>query len=210
MFCPRCGAESDEGSRYCAACGSELPRRADSGAGSGEEAPGFRERLRDAVGTSRRSRMLSLGTAAAIVIAVVAFVALPSDDDGEEAQQDGYARALDGICTERKQEVAAAQRKAVAGRSLDAVGRYADSLVPIVGEWRRDLANPAPPGDRAAELEALQSALLEVQIEAGTLARVAREGDREGVATTAVRVDAATENVEAAVDSLGLRRCSSF
>lgn len=209
MFCPRCGAESDEGSRYCAACGADLPQQAEAAEAKQGEATGLRERLERMIGTGR-SRMLSIGTALAVVVMVAAFIALPSDDDAADVPQDAYTQALDDLCMERKQEVAAAQEKAVAGGSLEAVSRYADSLVPIVGEWRRDLDATVPPADRAEQVEALQAALLEVEIEAGTLARVARESNRRGVAKSAAQVDAATVNVEATLDSLGLQRCGQL
>ena len=208
MLCLRCGAESDEGSRYCAACGSELPQPTESARGEGK-ATGLRERLQRAIGTTRRSRMLSLGTTIAIVVAIAAFIVLdPADEDTADAPQDAYTKALDDLCVQRKLKVGAAQERAIAGDSLVSVSRYADSLVPIVGEWRLDLEELAAPVDRAELVEELRSALLEVEIEAGTLARVARESNQRGVATSAARVDAATENVEAVIDSLGLQRCS--
>ncbi len=209
MFCPRCGAESDDGSRYCAACGNELPRRAKLDDPKAAESAGLRDRLGRLIGSDRRSRMLSIGTVVAIVVATTAFFALsPADDDSEPAPPDSYAQALEEICVERKRKVGAAQETAVAGASLAAVSRYADSLVPIVGEWRLSLDELAPPVDRVELVDGLDTALLEVEIEAGTLARLAREGNREGVATTAARVDAATANVEAAITALDLRRCA--
>ena len=182
----------------------ERPREA-GGAGAGS-----RKRFELAIGTSRRSKLLSLGTAVAIVIAVAAFIVLPSDEEGAGLADDPYTKALDELCVERKRDVAAAQEEAVAGASLSAVSRYADSLVPIVGEWRLDLARSAPPSDRRDRVDGLRAALLEVEIEAGTLARRARESNRRGVAVSAARVDAATENVEAAIASLGLSRCAEL
>jgi hypothetical protein len=152
--------------------------------------------------------MLSLGTAIAIGVAVVAFLVLkPSDEEESSIPQDAYTKALDDLCVGRKLKVARAQRIALAGGDLAAVSRYADTLVPIVGVWRMDLGKIAVPNDRAELVGELRAALLEVEIEAGTLARVAREANAREVAKAAPRVDAATENVEAAVDSLGLRRC---
>jgi predicted outer membrane protein len=159
------------------------------------------------IGRDRRTRLLTLGTVAALLVAVVAFLALDTSDDGSDLPQDGYARAVDAACVQHKEEIAGAQRAALAGDGFAAVSHYADSIVPIAGEWRRELGRGTVPSNRAALVEALGSALLEVQIEAGTLARVARESNPREVAKVAAQMDAATANVEAAVDSLDLEHC---
>jgi hypothetical protein len=208
IFCPRCGAENDEGSRYCASCGSELPRQV-SGAMEGPVTPpGFRQRLGQTIGSDRRARLLTIGTAIALTIAIAAFIALRPSGDGPP--YDAYARGLDTACVQHKGEIAAAQRIALRGGGLGAVSRFGDSLVAIVGEWHRELESEPPPADRADAVGEMKSALLEVEIEAGSLARVARESDRRGVATGAARVDAATEKVEATISSLGLERCAEL
>jgi hypothetical protein len=212
MFCPRCGAESDEGSRYCASCGAELPKKAKA-AESESVATGssFGERLEGLIGRDRRTRIVTIGTGAAILVAVIGFIALDaSNDEGSEVPQDAYTRSADAACVQRKVEIAKARRTALAGGGLPAVGRYADSLVPIAGEWRQELSRGPVPSDRAENVDALAAALLEVQIEAGSLARVARESDSREVTKIAAQVDAATANVEAAIDSLGLERCGQL
>lgn len=208
MICPRCGAESEEGSRYCASCGADLPKQA--GVPAGDEATGssFSERAGWLIGRDRRTRLLTLGTAAALLVAVIAFLALDTSDEGSDLPQDGYARAVDAACVQRKGEIARAQRAALAGDGFAAVSRYADSIVPIAGEWRQELGRGTVPSNRAAFVEALRVALLEVQIEAGTLARFARESNPREIAKVAAQMDAATTNVEAAVDSLGLEHCA--
>ncbi len=209
MFCPRCGAESDEGSRYCASCGADLPKQKGEGSAEGTDArPALRERIARLAGRDRRARIVTLGTVAAILIAVAAFLALDSSsDEAPDASQDAYTKALDVACIGHKREIAAAQGTALTSGSLTAVGSYADSLVPIVGEWRLELSRGGVPADHADSVEALGAALLEVEIEAGTLARLAREADPKKVTEAAARVDAATTNVEAAISSLGLARC---
>ena len=213
MFCPRCGAENEVGSKYCASCGTELPgkEKVAGGATPDGENAGFGARAGALLGRDRRTRLVTLGTVAAVVVAVIAFVALKaSDDEGADVPQDAYTRSLDASCIERKGEIAATQRTALNGGGLAAVGRYADAIVPIAGEWRLELGRGAVPADRSDLVSALQAALLEVQIEAGTLARVAREGSPPRVAKAAARVDAATANVESAVDALGLERCGEL
>ena len=211
MFCPRCGAESDEGSKYCASCGAELPKKAAVDGGDASGRIGFRDRLAGLIGRDRRTRVVTLGTALAIVVAIVGFIALDaSDDEDADIPQDAYTQALDSACVQHKKEIAKAQGEALSAGDLDAVSRYAGALVPITGAWRLELKRSGPPVDRTALAAALEAALLEVQIEAGTLARVAREGKAREAAEVAARVDAATANVETAIDGLGLARCGSL
>jgi hypothetical protein len=213
MFCPRCGAENDEESRYCASCGTELARKAKAPAGAEEEGGGgqtFGERVRGLIGRDRRTRMVTLGTVAAIAVAVGAFLALSPSGEGSDVPQDSYTRLVDAACVQRKAEIAKAQGAALGAGGLAAVRNYADAIVPIAGEWRGELRRGAVPPDRTDLVDALTAALLEVQIEAGTLARVARESDAGEVTRAAAQMDAATANVEAAVDSLGLQRCGQL
>jgi len=224
MYCPRCGAENDEGSRYCASCGSALPRDdagkrppseddadstsstpAKAGAGSG----GLAATLGRIIGTTRKARLVSAGIAVAIVVAIVAFIALGSDDE-KTVPQDGLTKAMDANCVHHKVTIAKAQAEALNGGNLAAVSTYADSMVAMAGEWRMQLGRLDVPADRAELVEGLEAALLEVQIEAGTLARSAREGDKAEIAVSAGRVDGATAKVEDAVHELELERCSEL
>lgn len=208
MFCPRCGAESAEGSRYCAACGAELPKKGDRPSDMEGTSVGLRDRFERISGRSRQARLLTLGTLIAVAVAIGAFVVLkPAGEGSTSAREDAFTRTLDTSCVQRKRAIAAAQSAALAAGTLGAVGRYGDSLVVIAGEWRMMLRDLRSPG-QSESLEGLESALLEVEIEAGTLARIARESDRQTLGRSAAQVDAATGHVEAAVGSLGLERCA--
>lgn len=196
-------------------CGRELPREARPSAGgdaaSGEAGgtepqSGLRGTLGRIVGTTPRARMVSAGIAIAVIVAVVAFIALGADKE-TTVPQDGLTKAMDASCVHHKVEVAQAQAKAVNGDSLASVSTYADSVVRIAGQWRRELGRLDPPADRAELIEPLREALFEVQIEAGALARAAREAEKAEVAASAGRLDAATANVEEAIQNLELERC---
>ena len=208
MFCPRCGAENDEGSRYCASCGADLPKKPDDGVEQDPSEASSGGRLDGLIGRDRRTRLVTVGTVLAILVAVVAFLALDaSDDGGSDLPQDSYARVTDAACVQHKGEIARVQRAALGGGGLPAVARYADALVPITGAWRLELRRSGAPANRADLVAELEAALLEVQIEAGALARAARESDRREIAKVAPQLDVATANVEAAVDALELERC---
>src|SRR6185436_3160715 len=85
---------------------------------------------------------------------------------------------------------------------------YAGALVVIAGTWRSSLDDTPVPPDRGAEVRALDAALQGVEIEAGGLARVAREGDQKAIVARAQQVDAASGRVEKAIEALGLTNCS--
>jgi hypothetical protein len=208
MYCPRCGAEQKEGARYCASCGHELPGKED--ASSPEEGDGgLRGSLGRLIGRDRRTRLLTIGTALALVVAAIAFLALDSGDEEETTvPQDAFTRELDRTCVQHKGEIASAQRQALQQGGVAAGASYAESFVPIVGEWREELGRAVVPVDRAELVSDLDGALLEVQIEAGTFARALRERNKKESATSAGNLEAATENVEAAIAGLELERCS--
>lgn len=201
MHCPHCGAKNQEGNRYCVGCGSELaqPRSA-----SAAPIP-LRERITRLIGTTRRARLLSVVTAVAIVIVVGAFIALkPSRDAPPE---DSFTRAADRTCVMEKRTITALEQQTTQQRPPD-IGAFAGALVLIVEEWRQSLReSPAPP-IHAEAVRAIDSALREVLIRAGALARVARNGDPAQVATQARLVDNASARVNGAIEGLGLTHCS--
>lgn len=210
MFCPRCGAEVEEGSRYCASCGNEMPRKSAALDSDSAGTTGFKEAAGRVIGSNRRSRLITAGTLIAVIVAVVAFFALDSSSDEASVPQDALTKSLDRACVRHKSEIAAAQRRALSQQSLDAVSRYADAVVGIVGGWRLEVNRASIPSDRSALAAGLSSALLEAQIEAGTLGRAALESNRNEVSGSAANLDAATARIEAAVDSLGLERCGGL
>jgi hypothetical protein len=206
MFCPRCGTENDAGNRFCVSCGADLSKLS---SGTPAENLSFGQRLQRLIGTNRRSRLATVATAAAIVIAVAAFLALkPSSDDS--VPQDPYLRALDASCAEEKGRVSTLELETL-GTSPSNVGEFAADLVRLVTEWRLNLQSDPPTAAHAAAVARLEGALLEVLIKAGTLARLTRAGaSARAVAGQAQAIDVATAEVDRAIQDLGLTRCNAL
>lgn len=204
MHCPRCGAENQEENRYCVGCGSTL-----SGLG-GSPAVGVssRQRFRQLIGTTRRARLLSAATALAILVAIGAFLALRPDSESG-AVEDAFTRATDRSCLREKRTIAALEEQTLR-RSEPDVGAFAGALVSIVAEWRSSLQGASTSSIHSRDVAELNTALINVLIRAGTLARVARDGSPAQVATQAGRVDEASAQVNRAIETLGLKRCASF
>jgi hypothetical protein len=200
MYCPHCGVENEQGNRYCVGCGSELARSGTPPARS----LGPREWIERLIGTTRRARLLSAATVGAVVIAIVAFVLL--EPGADTAAEDSFTALADRTCVTHKQTIAALEWQ-VAQRQVG-VSAFAGALVSVVEEWRQDLQRSPVPPKHAEGVQALNSALLDVVIEAGALARIARGGDSAQTLTQAGLVDEATARVGRTVDDLGLSNCS--
>lgn len=145
-----------------------------------------------------------------MAIAVIAFVVLPSGGGGESAPQDPYTLAADNLCVEEKEEIVAAGQAALKSGEGKSLSDYAAGLVPIAVEWRASLDALVPPPERADAAQELSLALRKVAVEAGALARLAREGSSPEAVAEARRVDAATAEVEQAIHDLGLSRCGGL
>jgi hypothetical protein len=205
MFCPRCGTENAKGNRYCVGCGADLPDSTERTAAAATKVS-FRQRLDRLIGTGPRARLLTAATALAILVAVVAFIALAPGD--EDSGDDAYTRSLDQSCLTEKQTIAALERQTA--QQAAGVGTFAGALVTIVEEWRSRLQDPPPPAADAEAVDALDSALLDVVIEAGGLARVASSGNPQQIAAAAGRIDNASAQVERAIENAGLSRCADL
>ena len=201
MFCPRCGAPNEPGDRYCSSCGATLAEdKRDA-----KEPKTTGERLRDLVGTTRAARLATAGTALAVLIAVVAFFVLQSDD--ETIPRDGYTIAADRLCLEAKRQIVAeAQRAAEQEQPPD---ELAAGLVPVVVNWRSQFQDLVVPADRLEQARQLERALLGAAVKIGGLARSGSGADGSATVLRAKEADAASAGVEEAVASLGLSRCAA-
>jgi zinc ribbon protein len=200
-YCPRCGAPREKGAKFCAACGAPLDRNGQPPRSS--RSP--RGLLGDLVGSTRKARLVSACTAVAVLIALVAFIAIPPAKEAA-IPHDSYTIAADQICLQAKKQIVASERRSLrrsAGKS-----NFAQELVPIVTRWRTEFDSLAVPSDRIALAQALDTDLREVAIEIATLARVIGEGDRKATLEKARQVDGRTSAVERAVSALGLARCA--
>jgi hypothetical protein len=208
VYCPRCGAHCKTGTKFCSSCGETL----DAGLpAKAVEKRRLRDRLAKMAGENRTARLLTAGTAVAAVVVVAAFLALPSDDGADEIPYDAYTRAADRLCVAEKQAIVAAGQAALAeSGGVAQLAAYAGGVVPIVVEWRSSIEDLSAPADRAEQAENLSQALRRVAVEAGATARVARTLGQKAALVRANEVDAATAEVEEAVDELGLRRCANL
>jgi len=159
-------------------------------------------------GRSRRERLVTGATAAAIVVAIAAFVVLDTGDEGGGSDRVavGDLRAADAACVEAKQAVRRSAARALRSAEGDpkAVEGYSADLLRAVVEFRSRVGSLG--GGEA--LERLDRALRTLAIEAGALSRLAREQPR-AIEVQAVAVDGATSGVEAAIAELGLDGCST-
>ncbi len=165
----------------------------------------FRKRLERVFGTTARARLVSAVTSVAIVVAIVAFFSLKPSK--EIAPEDSYLHGIDRSCVAEKERISTLEADTLRQRPPN-LKKFAFALVTVVAEWRSDLKATPPPPVNAEGARALESALLAVLIEAGTLARVAREGRSASVVgARAHLVDEATARVDRAIEGLGLERC---
>jgi zinc-ribbon domain len=204
MHCPNCGAENDDGNRFCVGCGSSLSKRSSSAA---SPSASLKERVGHLFGTTRKARLLTVGTALAIVVAIVAFIALKPSN---ESDQDAYLQGVDRMCVGEKERISTLEQETLLQRPPN-VGEFASVLVTIVAEWQSTVRATPPPPVHKEGVEAFNSALREVLIDAGSLARAIREGRPAAViGAQAGSIDAATTGVDQAAENLGLSDCQDL
>jgi hypothetical protein len=200
MHCPRCGAQNQTDNRFCVSCGSELS------SASPQRPVSTRERILRLLGTTPKARMLSAATVLALLVAIAAFVAL-KPSEGDATPEDAFTRSADRLCVEEKGRVATLERQ-VLQQGAGNISAFASALVTVLTEWRFGIQDlPATAVDLEAS-RALDSALLDVLIRAGALARVARTGPQAEIAREAQLVDDASVGVDRQIEQLGLDRCS--
>ena len=147
--------------------------------------------------------MITLGTVAAIIVAIAAAFAVgPAGDDA--TPRDAYTVAADAMCLDSKRQIVAAERGSAG--NLDALAR---ALVPVIASWRSGFRNLRVPSDRLDQARRLDSALREVEVELSRLALLPDGAAQSRTLAQARDVDAASRQVETAISGLGLQRCTA-
>lgn len=198
MDCPRCGTPNEPGDRFCSSCGASLGKAAP------KQQLSLRQRAGRLLGTDRRTRLISAATIAAVIAAVIAFIALGEDEE-KTIPRDAYTIAADQMCVNSKHKIVAVEN---GGLGAGAAG--ARRLLPVVSEWRSEFDALKVPSDRVEEAQALDAALQEVQLRIASLARTAGSEGRGQVLARAEAADEASANVEEAVAALGLSHCQNL
>jgi hypothetical protein len=204
MFCPRCGAENEDANRFCVNCGSELTKA--------DAAPDFptstKDRLGRLIGTDRKARLITAGTAVAIAIAMIAFFAL--DTDSDETSASPYLESIDQTCVEEKERISALEGE-VLNRQPPDPREFASVLVTALAEWRLNLRETPPPPQDLARVEGLETALGATLVEAARLSRLIREeGSAGAIDHQAQATDQATLEFNEAIDGSGLSTCAEI
>jgi hypothetical protein len=208
MYCPHCGAENEEGNRFCVNCGSGLRSKGKSPAEDSKRGDGrLRDRLAEFLGTTPRARLITAATVIALVVAVVAFLSL---DGGDATDEDPYLQGVDQACVAEKERIVALEREALSRQSTG-LQEFASTLVAALAEWRVNLRGDPPPPEHAQAIQAFEASLLATLIEAGKLSRSVREQDSAGeISRRAQAVDEATGEVDAVIGDIGLSECADL
>jgi hypothetical protein len=165
-----------------------------------------RERIGQLVGTTRKARLITASTLAAIAVAVIAFIALKPAKDNS-IPRDAYTVAADQMCLSAKREIVAVERLSGTNRQRGP-SETANALLPVVATWRSHFRALSVPADRRERAEQLDRALRNVEIKIAELSRIAATGDEQQVLASAKSADVASTRVEEAASSLGLTRCA--
>ena len=205
MYCPRCGHQNDADSRFCSNCGATLPREGEPQKERTEKRP-WRHRVAGLLGTTRAARLTTAGIAIALVVALIAFLTLNSDDD---IPRDDYTVTADNQCVAAKQQLGAATKRSLTAGVTGPTG-YAAAIVPILADWQRNFADLDVPTDRTDQATELNDALIELLIQAGALARLPGSSTSTTATEQAARVDAASQAVENAIADLNLADCEQL
>ncbi len=216
MFCPRCGHENEDDSRFCVECGKRLrsdpeAKGADVAAVEGEPPRGgLRTIGHRLVGSTRRERLVTAGIAAALVIAAVSLFALPSEDETPADPRDPYIQELDAICLDAKVELQAARAEAADAPQVgvNSVRVYTRRFAPITERFRARMAALEPPPQYAAKVAELDDALRRIAA-AGRRGASFPQAQGERTLAELGRVQRIGGRVESLVTELGLTACET-
>jgi hypothetical protein len=168
------------------------------------------------IGGSSHERLITAGTALAIVIAIVAVIVLATggSDDGDSAGSEGgdsqapYAQEADRLCTNYKRAVAVAATRAA--RSEDdpgaALALFGGAAADLVAQWRARLAVLEPPPDRQEGANRLQLALARLEVVARNTSGQAKKS--EDLRSLRARLAGYATRLQNAIEAAGLGACA--
>jgi hypothetical protein len=162
------------------------------------------------IGGSRRERLITAGTAVAIVIAIVAVIVLVTggSDEGDSGSEAAYPEQATRICVLSKQALAVVANRASKSENdpAAALALYARAVVELAAQWRSRLGSLDPPPERQDAANSLELALAKLERKARQIAEQAEAG--EDLRRIRSQLDAAGARVAQAIDELGLDRCA--
>jgi hypothetical protein len=225
VYCPRCGHQNEESNRHCSNCGERLPElETGEKPAAGERWRAFGRRL---LGGTRRERLITGGIAAALIVALVAFVALPADEDDsdsssssassglipeDEDDRDPYIRDLDEICLNSKQELQVAAEKGANAKQegVNGIRVYAREFGPITDRMLERIdALGQPPQPYRPQVEKLVALLVRIGA-AGRLAAGYPPSQGEQTLRQFGTVQRLGGHVETLIAKLNLANCQTI
>jgi len=218
MFCPRCGHENADDSRFCIECGkplraAETPAKPEAETPEGDaprgKARAFAERV---IGSSGWERLVTGGIGVALAIAVIAFFSLPTDEDETPADtRHPYIQAADSVCVDSKRELGDAQRRAaeVKQTGLNSLRAFAGEFGPISARLRSRLTSLDPPPQYKKKAAELDAALRQVAAAGRQTARFSAQQDDRALIEFG-RVQRVGGRIETLIAELGLTNCAAI
>jgi hypothetical protein len=217
MFCPRCGHENADDSRFCVECGKRLREEVEPGADraavESKGAPGRLQALGGRLlGSSRRERLVTAGIVTALGVAVAAAFALPTDEDETPADtRHPYIQAADAACVDSKRELGTAQRHSaeVKQTGLNSLRVFALEFGPITARLRSRLASLNPPPLYKVKAAELDAALRRIAVAGRRMARFSAEQDERALPEFG-RTQRIGGRIETLIAELGLTNCAAI
>ena len=202
MHCPRCGTPNEPGDKFCSACGAALREPS-----TPQERLSPRGADQRALGTTRKAQLVTAATVAALVTAVIAFIALKPAED--TIPRDAYTIAADRLCLDAKSEIVAVERRFSRQTGPHDTSTFAGNWCPLSPPGIRNSGRCLLPKTGSKVHNCWKRPLLEAEVQIAGLARVATRGGKKKTLESAKQADAASAGVEEAVSALGLSRCAA-
>jgi hypothetical protein len=225
VFCPRCGHENADDTRYCVECGKQLREHPKTGEADADAQPdidarggedpaggGLRALGRRVLGSTRRERIVTGGIVAALAVAAVSVFALPADEEETPADiRDPYIQAVDEICIESKVALDEANQRAAKGKQVGTQSLFVltREVEPITQRMRSQLASLDPPPEYQVKAKELDAALRRLARAGRRAARYAGQQDERTFGAFNL-MERAGIRVQTILEQLGLTGCEGI